>query len=236
MRRFVALLPALALVACESVESEAIRTDAMYADISVQADGSGSATVGATLRVGGVTSNTFVELAGGDQLSAKAGEDSAVLSEQTFWEMHSYSADLPLDAQDTEYIITFDRTIDDSAPASSVTMPAPFDISGPDAGATFSRADDAITITWDAAEGGDDMIVEVDSDCTVHETFAVQGDPGTFTIEPGDLTAWDSMADSTCSAEISIQRRRAGELDPAYGEGGTIRAIQHRVIEVRIAP
>ncbi len=208
----------------------------MYADINVQADGSGVTTVGATLRVGGVTSNTFVELAGGDQLSASAGEVSAILGEQTLWAMHSYSAQLPVDAEDTEYVITFDRTIDDSAPASSVTMPAPFDISGTDAGTTHSRAEDEITITWDAAEGGDDMIVAVDSDCTVHETFAVQGDPGTFTIEPGDLTAWDSMADSTCSAEISVQRVRAGVLDPAYGEGGTIRAIQHRVIEIRIAP
>jgi hypothetical protein len=236
MRRFVALLPALALAACESVDSEAIRTGAMYADFNVQADGSGVTTVGATLRVGGVTSNTFVELAGGDQLSASAGEISAVLSEQTLWEMHSYSTQLPVDAEDTEYVITFDRNIDDSAPASRVTMPPPFDIGGTDAGTTHSRSEDAITITWDAAEGGDDMSVSVDSDCTVHETFAVQGDPGTFTIEPGDLTAWDSMADSTCAAEISVQRVRSGDLDPAYGEGGTIRAIQHRVIEVRIAP
>lgn len=236
MRRFAALLPALALVACESVDSEAIRTDAMYADIRVEADGSGAATVSTILRVGGVTSNTFVELAGGDQLRAKAGEDTTVLSEQSFWEMHSYSAELPLDAEGTEYVVSFERTIDASAPASAVTMPAPFDLGGADPGATFSRAADPITITWEPAEAGDDMIVEVDSDCTVHETFAVQGDPGTFTLEPGDLTAWDSMADSTCSAEISVQRVRAGDLDPAYGEGGTIRAVQLRIVEVRLAP
>jgi hypothetical protein len=239
MRRTAALLPLLALAACESVDSEAIRTDAMYADITVETDGAGTATVGATLRVGGPTSNTFVELAGGDRLSVKAGEQAVDLTEQSFWELHSYSADLPIDAEDTEYVIAFERSIDTSAPASSVTMPAPFDVvapEGPEGGDTFSREADAITITWDPAEGGDDMVIEVESDCTVHETFALQGDPGTVTLEPGDLMTWDSMADTTCAAELHVLRMRAGQLDTAYGEGGTIRAVQRRVVEVRLAP
>lgn len=239
MRRTATLLPLLALIACESVDSEAIRTDAMYADITVETDGAGTATVGTTLRVGGPTSNTFVELAGGDALRVKAGEQAADLTEQSFWEMHSYSADLPIDAEDTEYVIAFERSIDTSAPESMVSMPAPFDLIAPEApegGDTFSRDADPITITWEPAEGGDDMIVEVESDCTVHETFALQGDPGTFTIEPGDLMTWDSMADTTCSAEIHVLRSRAGQLDAAYGEGGTIRAIQRRIVEVRLAP
>lgn len=239
MRRTAALLPLLALAACESVDSEAIRTDAMYADITVETDGAGTASVGATLRVGGPTSNTFVELAGGDALRVKAGEQAADLAEQSFWEMHSYTADLPVDAEDTEYVVSFERSIDTSAPESTVSMPAPFDLvapEGPDGGTTFSRASDPITITWEPAEGGDDMVVEIDSDCTVHESFDLQGDPGTFTVEPGDLMTWDSMAESTCSAEIHVLRMRAGQLDTAYGEGGTIQAIQRRIIEVRLAP
>lgn len=234
MRRCAALLPALTLAACESVDSEAIRTDAMFADILVEADGSGAATVGATLRVGGVTSNTFVELAGGDELRVQAGDETAVLAGQRFWEAHSYRAELPLDLEDTEYTVTLERTIDTSAPASTVTMPAPFDLAGP--GGTASRSTDPVTVTWEPAADGDAVIVEVESDCTVHKSFAVQGDPGTFTVEPGDLTAWDSMADRTCAAEISVLRVRVGELDPAYGEGGVIRATQRRVVGVRLAP
>ena len=52
----------LGLVACESVDSTAVTTAGVYADITAMADGSGSTRTTAILKVGGATSNTYLDL------------------------------------------------------------------------------------------------------------------------------------------------------------------------------
>ena len=72
----LALAPAL-LVGCEAVSSQDIRTGAIYADVVVESEGAGSADVHAVLRLGGATSNTFVDLEGGDRLTVATDAEGA---------------------------------------------------------------------------------------------------------------------------------------------------------------
>jgi hypothetical protein len=75
----VALAP---LVACEAVDSEDVLTSGMYADLAVTNTGSNTRAA-AILRVGGASSNTFVELTGDDSLTLRIGEESTAPQTQT---------------------------------------------------------------------------------------------------------------------------------------------------------
>ena len=57
----------------ESVASEDIRTSGLYADYTVAVEDGDSADVDAYLKLSGGLSTTYVNLGGGDTLSASAG-------------------------------------------------------------------------------------------------------------------------------------------------------------------
>jgi hypothetical protein len=222
---------ALGAVGCtETVESTDIRTSGIYPEITVQANGSGSSTVTVKLKVGGSDSNTFLELTGDDTLEATVGDETKTLDETG---SYTYRASFNEDAEGTEFIIGFIRGDgDDSAPASTVVMPAPFDLT---LGATeASRADDDLEYTWDPAGSGD-MDWELEGDCIQRDDGSTPDD-GSNRIAAGSIETFESDAEETCTVALNLVREQGGNIDDAFTEGGRIVARHVRGKSFTSAP
>lgn len=218
-----AFLPiALLSFACtESVESEDIRTSGIYPEIEVRATGNGSTRVEVRLKVGGDDSNTFLKLTGDDELEVTADGQTKRLDRDG----NSYRATFPVDAEGTEFIIAFNRgEEDDGAPASIVTLPAPFTLSVAESEA--SRADTDLEYTWEP-EGPGNIAWELDGDCIISDDDTTPDD-GTNTIEAGSIDTFDSEKDESCTVDLTLTRQRNGSIDEAFTEGGRIVALQVR--------
>lgn len=212
----------LALGCKESVESTDIRTTGIYPEITVEAEGSGSSTVTVKLKVGGSNSNTFLELTGGDTLVATVDGDEKTLRETSD---EVYSASFPVDAEGTEFQIAFLRTEEDeSAPASVVQLPAPFELEVDPREA--SRATDDVELSWDPPAGGD-LDWDMSGEC-IQRDFDTIPDDGTYTITADSIDTFESDEQDSCTVTVQLERSQRGSIDEAFTEGGRIVAIQRR--------
>lgn len=69
----------------------------------------------------------------------------------------------------------------------------------------------------------------------------VVGDTGTHSVSVNSvLNSFGEQSEfvrgSVCSAEISVERKNIGRLDPNFGKGGLITAIQTKTMPVRVRP
>jgi hypothetical protein len=218
-----ALLPlALLSFACsESVESEDVRTSGIYPEIEVRATGNGSSRVEVRLKVGGSNSNTTLDLTGADRLEATVDGETKRLD----GDGDTYRATFPVDAEGTEFTISFIRgEADDGAPASVVSLPAPFDLSLAETEA--SRADTDLDYTWEPAANGN-MDWDLDGDC-IKSNDGSTPDDGEATIAAGSIETFDSDKDESCTVDLTLTRKRNGSIDGAFTEGGRIVALQVR--------
>ena len=217
-------LPVFAiLAACGTSESGALLTKGISADISVTTAGDGTTHVGAELFEGNPDQLIFVDLQSGDQLIADSGGQLAPLSKSQLLNIISYDADLPTGNEGDEITIAFERTVDDGAPASSATLPAPFTLD-PVAASTSRAA--AMTVTY-APAGTDDVSWQASGDCIQTATGSIPTDSGSITIAAGTLVAGASQPTATCQVTLTVTREHAGTLD-AHFEGGSILGEQAR--------
>lgn len=226
---------ALSVSACaESVESDDVLTDGIYADLRAVATEDGM-RVTAILVVGGAASNTYVRLTGDDVLTASAEGETRRLTAQNLGDIYHYTTDLAASTEDTEVLVRFERTIDEGAPDSRCTMPAAFEITGPTDGDVFSRAENDLVITWTPSSEDDTLRLEVDGDCIQDITLTLDEDTGSHTIPAGTIV---SLRDppQACQTEIRLSRERSGTLDAAFGEGGRVVCSQRRGSSFRSDP
>jgi hypothetical protein len=227
----------LAVAACESTSSDGIRTSAIYADMSAVGAVDSSVEVTAFLKVGGGGSNTFVDLAAGDELIAKRGGTEVVMERfEVITDAVGYRASFPPQGQGgsgVPFTIDFERADDESALGSTVSMPALFAPTAPASGAQVSRAT-ALTVAW--APAGTGMLwATVSSTCASTASREIP-DSGALTIEPGDWSVTAGAEAETCAATIILQRETAGTVAAAFGEGGRFTGVQRREISVQLAP
>jgi hypothetical protein len=229
----IVAVAAVSIVACTKVESSSIKTAGMSAQFSITADGSGKSFAVAALFVDDNITDR-VDLSAGDVLSASAAGQTATLQRQNVLSILTYDGTLSVDAPGTVFTIAFTRANDTSAPNSTCTLPDAFTPVAP-TGAK-SRASDDVVITYAPSGSSDSMAWKATGDCIAAQSIqAIAGDPGTFTIPKGTLQSASMMA-GTCNLAIQITRTRNGKLDPAYGHGGTITAIQSRSITFSSTP
>ncbi len=231
------LLACTALAGCLSVDSSSITTQGMHADLSVEADGTGQSLASAELTVGGDLSNVYVDLVGGDQLVASEGQVSRAMARHNdvlgrVW----YQAVLPADAEGTEFHIALERSAGGvSAPDSVAVLPAGFDVTAPAPGTSHSRGA-PLAVTWQPGRA-DAVTIQVSGFCIVPAAFAVPSWATSYTIGASQLRALDGQPpDGSCDIAIVIVRKRAGGVDPAYGEGGSFEARQVRSVTVVSVP
>lgn len=224
------------LIGCESVDSDSVLTSGVYAQMTVEAEGNGKSDVTVFLKVGGGLSNSFLDLVDGDELTASADGEDVTLEKVSFSNMRSYEGTLNTDNEGTDFTIAFSRELDDGAPNSKVSMPAPFDITGPTEGTSFSRSQDDIPLEWSDAGTSDGMSWGVEGDCVLPNSGDILSDPGSFSISAGEIESDPSEEGESCEATITIVRNRYGDIDEAYGEGGLINAIQIREVTLTLTP
>jgi len=230
----LAFVPLALTVGCaESVESEDVMTSGVYAMIDVTSDGDGSgADVEVRLKVGGPESNTFLDLVGDDTLTASAGEETLTLQRQNApieTDLIWYTAHFAADGEDTEFTISFNRSIDDGAPSSKVTLPADLAITAPAENASLSMSED-ITVTWEPSDKPDAIELSVNGDC-IRAINATPPDSGSYTIAADDIEPIDDEDPQTCDITITVRRQRSGTLDTGYGEGGVIHGAESRSVK-----
>lgn len=222
----------LALSGCsEDVGSGAIRTQGMYANFSVVAEGEGSSEVVAVLRVGG-DNGTFVVLEDEDELIASADGDSKTM--QGFNDGTKYRSTFDTDAGGTAFQIAFERGEDDPAPDSEVTMPDGFSVSLADADGDAIQRGNEVAIEWDPAGSGD-IDWEVNGDCIWKED-GTTSDDGSFTIQGNDVEVKSLDEGETCEVTVTLERNNSGSVDAAFEEGGKFIATQRRTVRFDSTP
>jgi len=242
-------IPALCLlsITCSQTDSENVTTEGIRATIRAIASGDGNTTIQTELTVGsGGIFSTYVGITGGDSLTATAGGTSTVMVEKKDWfsgEIY-YLATFPTETTGTLFTVSFERTKYTSAPNSTVSLPYPPSITAPSPGHIFSQAEN-ITVVWDNLNSSAAIDLHFSLTCTLVNrdnrsfgtTMANLANTGTATYSiislMPDLTL---SSGDTCNMQITASRWQGGSLDPNYGEGGSIAAIQHRQISVTVNP
>lgn len=232
---------AASLAACTSIQSSNLKTAGMTATMTVAADGSGSTTTTVVLNVDR-SGTDFVSLSAGDSLTATAaGSASRPLTEDSLLgEVHYVASFDGMDGTGTPYRVAFERASDVGAPASSCTLPQPFQISPFPEGASFSRSGSDLTIAYAPSGTGDAMSYSVTGSCVNQVTArAIVGDPGVIVIPKGTLVAGQdgpgSAQSGACQVTVTVTRERPGAIDPHFG-GGTIAGEQVRGVRVGSVP
>ena len=229
-----------ALAGCaEDVDSDDVATDALYANIWVEASGDGNSRAYTTLRVGGSSSNTYIELTEYDALMTFVNDTSKGMQENESAFGIVYATDFPFEAEDTPFRVAFLRTpppdgecAGDSAPNSTVTLPRPFSITSPAPSTSVSRAA-PFTFNWNNSGTADAMSYRISGPCILDHSESISSDPGTWTVAAGTIMTVGTDQTVTCNATLTISRSRNGVLDENYGEGGVISARQYRTLDIQ---
>ncbi len=205
----------------ETTSSSNIKTGGIAALIDVYADTGSTATVHVELRVGGSSSNTFVDLDSPDKLTATAGDETLTLKPTDTGIYEALFSDV---GEDTEFTVTLERGDEDTASDSSGTLPAPFDLEEPEG--KLSRADDDLAISW-APESGDKMSLEFDGDCIFDYDKGVP-DTGAYTVKAGTLHSTGGDNPEACDIDLTAVRTRAGSADGKFDPESWSRLHQRR--------
>jgi hypothetical protein len=220
------------LVGCADLGSADLATSGMWAEIRVEADGSGSSLAVGVLKAGGELSNTFVELEGDDELVATLEGDARDMLQEDLFDAHRYVAQYDTAPVGVPYTVALVRTLDAGAPSTTAELPPEFELEPP--AQSFSRLDDLV-LAW-GPPSTQDMHVDISGGCIVPYHRELTGDPATFTLAGGTLVPLDEDEPTSCDLEIRISRILPGTLDPAYGEGGRALGVQHRTIHISSQP
>jgi len=224
-----------AAAGCNFANSDSVPNSELRADIQVLADGSGQTFAFAWLwshRPGDPPLNEdSIRLSAGDQLVAHIGSETIAMQEDDLVAEYRYSAALAGIAPGTPVTLDFIRSGQPPL-SSSVSLPAPFAIAAP---SSFSRASNW-TITWSPSGSGDSVFVDIEGTCALAHLGPVP-DSGALALAAGSVPPRSSdQAAATCGATLTVRRSRDGALDPRYGQGGSIVAVQQRTATVQSAP
>ena len=224
----------LSSMACASVESTDVRTSGIYASFEAKGANDGTTKVHAELTVG-ENSNTYLDLAGEDALTATQGDESKSMSRNNLGSIVWYESSFSTNAEGTTFNISFERGEDENAPNSEVSLPAPFDLTVPAEGDEFSMSADKITVAWNNISD-DPMTLLVSGNCFYGITENIVTDQGVFVIDAARLEPIDPTENEICTATLTLTRERDGTIDEAYGEGGKFKGRQVRTVTITVAP
>jgi hypothetical protein len=214
----------------ESTSSANIKTGGIAALIDVTADTATTAKVHVELRVGGSSSNTYVDLENGDELIATAGDETKGMTPR---DVGVYEASFSGVGADTPFSVVLKRPNDTTAADNSGTLPEPFDLARPTS--DLSRKDDDLEVTWEPSGTNDGMDFKFDGDC-IYPASKSPSDVGSFTVEKDTLRSTGGDKPETCDIALDAQRSRSGSADAAFDPESWFRLHQHRKTTFRSNP
>jgi hypothetical protein len=217
---------------CTPTDSNTVPTSQLKAQIQVVADGTGQTAVQTSLvsHADGTPplNEDSIELVDGDNLTATSDGTSLAMQESFIPVVgqYLYTATFSSDAAGESFVVVLDRPEGDSAGPSTATLPDPFVMTAP---ASVSRAQ-ALTVTWSPSGTADEIAIAF-AGCGDAQ-LGPMADTGSATFAADTLT---SVA-ASCAGTLTITRSRAGDLDAAYGQGGSITASQQRSLTLATTP
>ena len=237
IRPAIIALLAIAFAGCSQTSSENVTTQGIFADIRVIAVGNGATVVKVQLQVGnGGINRTQLILAPGDTLTATANgiqktmvRDTSLIGEVEYW------TSFPFADADTLYTVAFNRANGMSAPNSNVTLPDGFVVMTP-VNATVFRTGEVIGVSWAPSGTATVPSISITVDCVLttgifiseSRNLSPSTDSGASSIAVDSVIPSGPIdTNQLCEATVYLSRQRYGNLDPNYGEGGTISAEHH---------
>jgi hypothetical protein len=214
----------------EDVDSDAIRTRGMFADILALAPGDGSTLVRVDLSVGG-DNGTSINLVAPDSLEAQAGEVSQILSRSGDGR---YEQRIPGESA-AEVSVRLLRGSQDEPAGGSAFLPAPFVmVLENDAAQAVSR-DRALRLAWDPPVAGQSILWSVSGRCIWSES-GITPDDGSLTLPAESLRVRGTQQGEVCDVQLTLDRSNAGTVEPVLLPGSGFRAVQRRGVKFVSTP
>lgn len=214
----------------EDVDSDAIRTQGMFADILAIAPGTGSTLVRVQLTVGG-DDGTNVTLVGDDYLEASVGEVSQRLRRSG---RGRYEERIDGD-EASDVTVSLLRGSENAGATASARLPEPFSMALENNGLEGISRDSDVIVSWAPAAIGGSLQWSVRGSCIWSESGETPDD-GSLTLEAENLRARGTRAGEECTVELLLERSNAGEVDPVLIPGSKVRAVQIRGVKFVSTP
>ena len=233
----------LALSACSDVDSEDVDSSDFYAIMPLVSTGNDQTNVRVCLATSSSFSADEIRLSAGDSLSATANGITKVLVGNA-----CYETVFDVDEGGTAFVISLDRSEYDGMPNSTVILPEKLSILMPTENQIFNSGE-SITVTWSPSVTSEKVTVFYSGNCAsvlndeslyFGRAYTVD-DTGIHTVLVNTILnafGYHSVFDRkvACSSSVSVSRSKTGAVDPNYGEGGIITAIQTRKVGVSLYP
>jgi hypothetical protein len=253
------MVAALALCGCSTggTSSEDVPTPAIEGTLGVTQWSSGGIVVEAQLRQAANNNSGYVTLTGDDLLIASVGQPLASVGDikgdlfgglddlsRQYRRMSGGNGDswwLDFDLV-APYRASFDgvtvgqtvyvglyRSDMDDAPYSYAIIPAEFDIATPAADQAFSRAGDAITITWTPVDATADTKITAEQRCP-DGGFSSWSETQTPDSGGATIPAATFSGSGTCTLTLLVDRYIPGVVDSHFHDGQFFAHQKRRVV------
>ncbi|MEO8182866.1 MAG: hypothetical protein ABI895_28875 [Deltaproteobacteria bacterium] len=210
----------------EEVDSDAIRTKGLYAEMLAIAPGNGTTLVRVNLTVGG-NSGTRVQLVGEDVLVAEPDEDTRVaLARQGHGR---YEETLEGEAS-REVTVRLERGAEDAPAEGTAFLPPAFamQLESPMAGGVDRST--PVMVGWqDPSVEATNMDWSVEGDC-IWSDSGVTPDDGVMTLNPEHVRVKSTQAGEECVVQLTLDRATTNGVDPLFVPGSNFRAVQRRAV------
>lgn len=207
-----------------AVGSDTVRTKGIWASMEVKSTGP-STTLTAQLFVGSGSGTPIFPLVAPDELRVSVGGGAEQNLQETCKLDQAFCTGNLGDIGGEKVVVNFDRGQPaENAPNSNVVMPEAFEVSVDD-DEVVRGVDD---IDLDISGSSKSLRYKVSGSCIWSEDgFVTDG-----AIPASAITARPSEVEEDCEVEVVITRSVEGTVDPAFGKGGKIVAVQERKLTV----
>jgi len=214
----------------DEVDSDAIRTQGMFADMLALAPGDGTTLVRVQLTVGG-ENGTNVALVGDDRLEASFAAASETLVRSG---RGSYERQMAADSAG-DVSVQLLRGPDDASASGRAWLPEPFVAAlETDASGGIGR-DAGVVISWSPAVPGASLTWTLDGRCLWAESGST-ADDGAFRLGREHFRVRGTRSGDDCEVEVRLDREGPGGVDPQWIPGSRFRAIQRRAVRFVSTP
>ena len=220
--------------------SEDIKTSGIRVEIEVTSSSENQAEIDVALLVGGSNSNTYINLSGGDKLTATLNDATTKdLNEETdLLDSKKVTYNITFNnagagASNASYKVSLQRPTETDALNSTVNIPEAITGFIADKN-TFSRSSEDLSLTWNGLNNGSNVELSYEGDCIFNDSVDTSDD-GSYQINSGVIES-NASSNQNCDITFTLTRQLSGSLDPNYGEGGYIRAYKTSSFDVSSIP